>query len=173
MPEAVSAGRPSSYDEPLKKRNFDLPLSLSDRLNMHSKRTKKPAVRIVQDALNRVLPPEAGEGEFSEVVEIPAVSAGITPLELESTLRSVYTDIFHSVPVSVDRVRRGKLQDLADQFGFASVEDLLQDLAFRAIENPRSAASFLFSSYEESAVVAAQVEERATKSSSRRRTKAA
>jgi len=170
----TSSGRPNGYDEPTVKRHFDLPESLNERLVNHSKRTKKAAVRIVQDALERMLAPDAKAGESNGY--IIQGDADASPLfdshNLEVTLRSVLSDVLvHSVPVSVDRVRRVRLEKLAQDFGFADERDLLQDLAFRALENPKAAESFLFSQLEQAsaATVAAENEPQRSASSKPRK----
>ncbi|BCM91856.1 hypothetical protein IAD21_03733 [Abditibacteriota bacterium] len=151
MPDAI-VGRPRGYDEPIVTRHFDLPESLNSRLVKHSKRIKKPAVRIVQDALERALPAEGAATPREDHTTEPQNEQGSSfdfQRGLEATLRSVLSDVLvESVPVPVDRMRRRRLQELASKLGFANEQELARDLIFRALENPEATRAFLFSRLE-------------------------
>lgn len=149
-------GRGLKFGEPLVKREVRLPESLNTRL-INAARDRKSDI---SDVLRMALDKELSEPETSP----SRPSKAEPPSDFESTLRNVLSDVLvNSIPVTVDRVRRSRLESLAEELGFAHVEDLVQDLAFRAIENPKNAASFLFSGIEESAIVAVQTDEHRSK----------
>ncbi len=165
--EATSGrvGRGLKFGEPLIKREVRLPESLNTRLTEAARARKSDISDVMRLALDKELSlpnaigTKSASGDGSRgLSERP--DGTDSQDNLESTLRTVLSEVLiHSVPVAVDRVRRGRLEELAQKLGFTNERDLLQDLAFRALENPKGAESFLFSQLEQASVATVNAEE--------------
>lgn len=130
--------------------------NILDALKIRKQKTGVPVATQIRRAVER------------ELSEVP-VGQPLPENDLRLVLRETLSEVLvNSVPVSVDRVRRARLEELARELGFAETGHFLQDLAFRALENPKAAEQFLFAQLERTALDEAKIDEATAKAAAKK-----
>lgn len=127
-------GRNPQFDEPMVPRHFELPESINDALVSESKRLGKDQVRIVREALSV----RFGLGEPTPDTEQTSEQTSLR--ELKDLLQQAISD---SLRLKLSARDRADLLLMARRMGYEDAEDLVEDLAKRALDAPKEAEEFI------------------------------
>ncbi len=168
-----SKGRPPTTTEPRVKRNFNFKKSVNDLLIAESKRTKKSANILVEEALKATI---ASETPLVMDVTGTSFSPPLVSMELAREIRKGVEDavehvlsaritglssemmVLSSTPhvVNLPEKHRIPVEELAGKLGFKGIGHFLESLALGALSSPDTAKQLTFALHCESEALRTQ-----------------